>query len=196
MLGHDGNAGMIPLAIDRMFDYAEAAKERQWAYTFKVSLIEIYCEDIKDLLASVNKSSLSSTIIPVSSSASSNSVSSAMPSTPSKDHGLRLSHDKSGKVQLTGLESFQVGSASDVHALLDVGTKQRSVGATACNTRSSRSHTVFQLTIEGANSKTNERIQSTVNLIDLAGSGQKAQHKRSQSRSTDPLACRNLSFIA
>lgn len=48
----------------------------------------------------------------------------------------------------------------------------RKIGETASNSQSSRSHTIFRMQIESRN-KTNisESIkQSTINLIDLAGS--------------------------
>jgi kinesin family protein C1 len=44
------------------------------------------------------------------------------------------------------------------------------VASTNCNERSSRSHSVFTLRISGKNSVTEEILEGTLNLIDLAGS--------------------------
>ena len=38
------------------------------------------------------------------------------------------------------------------------------------NERSSRSHSVFQLKITGANAETSEKASGVLNLVDLAGS--------------------------
>jgi hypothetical protein len=84
---------------------------------------------------------------------------------------LKLSQDKSGKVSVSGLEITSVQSASAVNSILAVGSKNRSVAATACNSRSSRSHTVFTLYIEGVHADGKEKkVISILNLIDLAGS--------------------------
>jgi hypothetical protein len=40
------HAGMIPRAIQRLFDYAEKANNRGWNYSFKASLLEIYNDEI------------------------------------------------------------------------------------------------------------------------------------------------------
>lgn len=150
MLGGDSGAacdvGMIPRAIDRVFDYAASAKDREWTYSFKVSVLEVYCDELKDLLA----------------------FRSAAGGGASKE--LKVSHDKSGRVIVPGLEVVSVASAREVQELLAQGTSQRSVSATACNARSSRSHTVFQLYIDGVNGKTGDKLTSTCHFIDLAGS--------------------------
>ena len=44
------------------------------------------------------------------------------------------------------------------------------MAATQCNERSSRSHSVFTLRLSGKNSITDDSLEGTLNLIDLAGS--------------------------
>ena len=44
------------------------------------------------------------------------------------------------------------------------------MAATNCNERSSRSHSVFILKIQGVNAKTGENCTGSLNLVDLAGS--------------------------
>ena len=44
------------------------------------------------------------------------------------------------------------------------------MGATRCNERSSRSHSVFRLVLKGVNAHTGEERRGVLNLIDLAGS--------------------------
>ena len=55
-------------------------------------------------------------------------------------------------------------------ALLARALAARAVGPTACNERSSRSHLVFMLRIEGVNATLGARCAGTLNLVDLAGS--------------------------
>lgn len=56
---------------------------------------------------------------------------------------------------------------------MSIGIKNRSVGATAMNAHSSRSHSVFQITVErseiGADGKQHIRV-GKLNMVDLAGS--------------------------
>ena len=58
----------------------------------------------------------------------------------------------------------------NVESLLRRAKKARAVAATNCNERSSRSHSVFILKIQGSNAKTGENCVGSLNLVDLAGS--------------------------
>lgn len=53
---------------------------------------------------------------------------------------------------------------------MEAATTQRAVAKTNCNNNSSRSHTVFQIYIEGDNRKLNQTVSSMLSLVDLAGS--------------------------
>lgn len=57
-----------------------------------------------------------------------------------------------------------------VESVLAAAAKNRAVAATDMNARSSRSHSVFRLHIEGKNSMTGDSCKAMLNLIDLAGS--------------------------
>lgn len=54
--------------------------------------------------------------------------------------------DRAGVV-LSGLEEAQVKSSRDIFALLDQGTARRRTAETLLNKQSSRSHTVFIITV-------------------------------------------------
>lgn len=75
----------------------------------------------------------------------------------------------------TGTDQFaskQVENSSAVHRLLAKAARERHVAATACNDRSSRSHAVFQLSIDGRR-KVDDReqcVSGMLSLVDLAGS--------------------------
>lgn len=63
-----------------------------------------------------------------------------------------------------------ISCPEDLEKLLQTAKKSRSVGKTKMNERSSRSHSVFQLTIDGENSVSGHKTRGVLNLIDLAGS--------------------------
>ena len=69
-----------------------------------------------------------------------------------------------------GLQTEDVTSGQNIDALLRRAKKARAVAATNCNERSSRSHSVFILKIQGLNTKTGECCTGSLNLVDLAGS--------------------------
>lgn len=65
-----------------------------------------------------------------------------------------------------------MANINDLFKVLEIGEKNRSVGETAMNKGSSRSHCIFSIFIENINKK--EKIEtvkkSKLNLVDLAGS--------------------------
>ena len=73
-------------------------------------------------------------------------------------------------VYVTNLKVETVTSPAQINSLLRRAHKNRSVAATNCNERSSRSHSVFQLSIKGNNTITTETCAGMLHLVDLAGS--------------------------
>ena len=70
-----------------------------------------------------------------------------------------VSHDdKAGCTTVSHLETVDCRDAASVAALLERAGKQRSVGATAANERSSRSHMVFTLTVRGARASDGQQL--------------------------------------
>ena len=64
----------------------------------------------------------------------------------------------------------EIHKPEEVFKLLTIMEKNRSTAETGSNERSSRSHCIFQLSIQGKNHKQNKQSEGTLNLIDLAGS--------------------------
>lgn len=70
-----------------------------------------------------------------------------------------VSHDeKSGATSVSHLESVSCGDPAAVKTLLERAARVRTVGATAANDRSSRSHMVFLLSIHGSNAATGQQL--------------------------------------
>uniref|UniRef100_A0A915HFY0 Kinesin motor domain-containing protein n=1 Tax=Romanomermis culicivorax TaxID=13658 RepID=A0A915HFY0_ROMCU len=57
-----------------------------------------------------------------------------------------------------------------VQNLIGLAVEKRAKAATKCNSRSSRSHSVFRLRIKGHNEMTSVDCDGTLTLVDLAGS--------------------------
>lgn len=174
MSGSDSEPGVIPRAVQQVFQMIKDEPDRE--YLLRVSYLEIYNETLKDLLAPLpplSGASLQTTDRPASpiKGGSSHAAGQAQSST------LRIIEDqKQSRVLITGLREEIVTDAETVLDLLQRGQDERHVGATDWNERSSRSHCVFQLTIESrtrdrdAASAGKEVRISQLNLIDLAGS--------------------------
>lgn len=142
---NDGD-GVIPLTLDHIFDWTSSLQERGWHYSFDAQFIEIYNEQIIDLLRSLNKDS-----------------------TASDKYEIR--HDASSqRTSITNITKIKLKTREMVDILLKTAIKMRSTASTQSNERSSRSHSVFTIHINGRNSFTGETSNGVLNLVDLAGS--------------------------
>ncbi|GMH03949.1 hypothetical protein Nepgr_005788 [Nepenthes gracilis] len=63
-----------------------------------------------------------------------------------------------------------VRSTSDVIEMMRIGHTNRAVGATAMNERSSRSHSIVTVHVQGTDLKTGSATRGNLHLVDLAGS--------------------------
>ncbi|GFQ02475.1 kinesin-4 [Phtheirospermum japonicum] len=63
-----------------------------------------------------------------------------------------------------------VSSTSDVIDLMNIGQRNRSVGATALNDRSSRSHSCLTVHVQGKDLTSGNTLRGCMHLVDLAGS--------------------------
>jgi kinesin family protein C1 len=78
--------------------------------------------------------------------------------------------DANGKAFVPDLKIVKVNGPSRLFELLKRASRNRVTAETNMNKRSSRSHSIFQLHLEGHNSITKETVQGLLNFIDLAGS--------------------------
>jgi kinesin family protein C1 len=136
--------GMIPRAVEQIYNCAKALEEKGWTYTMNGSFVEVYNENLNDLLGRAED-------------------------IDKKKHEIR--HDtQTQKTTITGVNVMPLNTPEAVHDVLSRAERNRSVAATKANLRSSRSHSVFILSLAGENSITGERSEGTLNLVDLAGS--------------------------
>lgn len=90
--------------------------------------------------------------------------------TPRKPAKLTIREDSSGQISVNGLSQVMVDSPEACYQLLIAGAERRTVGSTNMNTESSRSHSVFTLSLEKKDSSSGIIRASRLHLVDLAGS--------------------------
>ncbi|GAA5812785.1 hypothetical protein MFLAVUS_006243 [Mucor flavus] len=89
-------------------------------FTVKVSFIEIYNEDLHDLLNSAP---------------------------PEELPPITIREDTKGRIYWTGVKEVLVHSTDDVLYYLEQGTQNRATGSTDMNAKSSRSHAIFSVSL-------------------------------------------------
>ncbi|GAQ87488.1 Kinesin-like protein [Klebsormidium nitens] len=145
-------AGVIPRAVQQIFDTLESQSAE---YSVKTTFLELYNEEITDLLA---------TDVDMIKGSSADGGS---------RKPLALMEDGRGGVIVRGLEEEIVKNAGEIYSLLDRGSAKRRTAETLLNKQSSRSHSVFAITIHIKEStpEGEELIKcGKLNLVDLAGS--------------------------
>jgi len=136
-------AGVIPRAVNQIFNHLESIGGAT-EYTVKCCFLELYNEEITDLLAMGTSS----------------------------DPKVRILEDRSG-VNMQGLEEPHVKTAADIFTLLETGNARRRTAETLLNKQSSRSHSVFVVTLSVREvlAEGEEVIRvGKLYLVDLAGS--------------------------
>ncbi|KAI0362221.1 kinesin-domain-containing protein [Trametes cingulata] len=154
-------AGMIPRVLFKLFQHLEATSSD---YSVKISYVELYNEELRDLLAPE---------LPAPVGSSQPMGMGAHKEAPPQAN-LKLFDDANKRgVIIQGLEETPVKNAADALALLTKGSHRRQIAATKFNDHSSRSHSVFSITVHTtAASTTGDGLLRVgkLNLVDLAGS--------------------------
>lgn len=139
----DPLAGIIPRALSQLFDELRISNTE---YTVRVSYLELYNEELFDLLA-----------------------------TSEDNSKLRIYEDvtRKGSNIVNGLEEITVYNKKEVFRIMAQGQERKKVASTLMNAQSSRSHTVFTIVVHmKENSPEGEELVKIgkLNLVDLAGS--------------------------
>ncbi|KAI9588474.1 kinesin-like protein KIF3A [Glossina fuscipes] len=146
--------GIIPNAFAHIFGHIAKARENQ-KFLVRVSYMEIYNEEVRDLLGKdVTKS-------------------------------LEVKERPDIGVFVKDLSGYVVHNADDLENIMRLGNKNRAVGATKMNLESSRSHAIFSITIErselGEGGQQHVRM-GKLQLVDLAGSERQSKTQASGQR--------------
>lgn len=131
--------GVIPRSFEHIFNHIGRTENMQ--YLVRASYLEIYQEEIRDLLH------------------------------PDQSLRFELKEKPDTGVFVKDLSSAVCKSAAEIQQLMNVGNQNRTIGATNMNEHSSRSHAIFMITIEmGGIGDTGGIRVGRLNLVDLAGS--------------------------
>lgn len=150
------SSGIMERSFSHIFDHiSKSATDHK--FLVRASFYEIYNEDIRDLLVMGKGLNVNQRM-----------------------KSLKLKETKDGAVVIKDLSHFVVNNVEDLKRLKAAGDKQRAFGVTRMNQRSSRSHTIFTITVETIVNNANDPAKSSVrvgkfHLIDLAGSERQAK---------------------
>ncbi|XP_010828270.1 PREDICTED: kinesin-like protein KIF17 isoform X1 [Bison bison bison] len=133
--------GIIPRAFEHIFESVQCAENTK--FLVRASYLEIYNEDVRDLLGTDAKQK------------------------------LELKEHPEKGVYVKGLSMHTVHSVGQCERIMEAGWKNRSVGYTLMNKDSSRSHSIFTISIEiyAVDERGKDHLRAgKLNLVDLAGS--------------------------
>ena len=151
MAGTPEDLGVIPRSFQQIFQAIESASAEAKdpnvieQYLVRASYLEIYMEEVRDLLAK------------------------------NMTQRLELKETPERGVYVKDLLSYPVKNVKEIQHVMAVGSKNRSVGRTDMNEHSSRSHAIFIVNIECSTSRMDENAKPNIrvgklNMVDLAGS--------------------------
>ncbi|XAR73509.1 Minus-end-directed kinesin ATPase [Bertholletia excelsa] len=140
MEGSEQNRGVNYRTLEELFKVAEERSET-FTYNISVSVLEVYNEQIRDLLAA---------------------------SPTSKK--LEIKQASEGFHHLPGMVEARVENIREVWNVLQAGSSARAVGSNNVNEHSSRSHCMLCITVKAKNLMNGECTKSKLWLVDLAGS--------------------------
>ncbi|XP_029452136.1 kinesin-like protein KIF3C isoform X2 [Rhinatrema bivittatum] len=133
--------GIIPNSFDHIFTHISRSQNQQ--YLVRASYLEIYQEEIRDLLAK------------------------------DQSKRMELKENPETGVYIKDLSSFVTKNVKEIEHVMNLGNQSRSIASTNMNEHSSRSHAIFVITVEcserGVDGEDHIRV-GKLNLVDLAGS--------------------------
>ncbi|KAM4020455.1 chromosome-associated kinesin KIF4A isoform 2-T2 [Anomaloglossus baeobatrachus] len=145
---NEPTVGVIPRVVKALF--REMTQRPDWEFLLKVSYLEIYNEEILDLLYSPRD----------------------------KASPISIREDPKEGIKICGLTERDVKTDVDTIICLEQGNSSRTVASTAMNSQSSRSHAIFTIAIEQRlGGDKNAYFHSKLHLVDLAGSERQKKTK-------------------
>lgn len=138
--------GVIPRAVNQVFQ--EIGSHYDHDFVIKVSYLEIYNEQIYDLLSDEARDS------------------------PFGGSQISIQDDAKSEVHVKGLQLQHVRNEEEALNLLFEGETRKTLASTKMNEHSSRAHSVYTLHVErkSRGEQTEKVIHSKLHLVDLAGS--------------------------
>ncbi|XP_010537662.1 PREDICTED: uncharacterized protein LOC104812281 [Tarenaya hassleriana] len=144
MEGTVNDRGVNYRTLEKLFQIVKE-RENLYKYEISVSVLEVYNEQIRDLLVPISH------IAPAA-------------------RKLEIRQVSEGIHHVPGLVEARVRSIDEVWDVLKAGSSGRAVGSTTANEHSSRSHCIHCVMVRGENLLNGECTKSKLWLVDLAGS--------------------------
>ncbi|PKU74066.1 Kinesin-4 [Dendrobium catenatum] len=136
------NMGVNYRALSDLFNLAEK-RRGTFTYNIAVQMIEIYNEQVRDLLVCDGLN---------------------------RRYPFKIRNGTQNGVNVPDANLVSVTSTAGVIELMNIGMRNRAVGATALNDRSSRSHSCLTVHVQGRDLTSGTILRGCMNLVDLAGS--------------------------
>jgi len=179
-------AGVNYCALNDLFEQRDE-RAGEVEYSIRVQLLEVYNEAVRDLLVPHEASSTSSSFSERGPNSGQHSI-----------KGLTLKATRGSGSNVPDATQVEVHSADEVEDIMARGARNRAVAETKLNDRSSRSHQILTVMVEGLSVATHARTFGCLHLIDLAGServaksgaqGQQLLEAQHINRSLTALGC-------
>ncbi|GAN04848.1 kinesin, motor region protein [Mucor ambiguus] len=145
------HVGIVPRFADNLFDWIKCQQNKpdnNTQYSVEVSFLELYNEDIIDLLSVNNKNA-----------------------------SITIRENANGNITWSGVQEERIQGAADLLSCLSRGSTARTTASTDMNASSSRSHAIFSVSLTqhmNVSVENNDTIaktlQSKFHFVDLAGS--------------------------
>ncbi|CAD7958536.1 unnamed protein product [Amoebophrya sp. A120] len=135
MAGTKQDPGIFLRSFQQLFAEIEARKppKGNWKYRVSVGILEVYNEELRDLLCDNPADRKRSIKIDTSSVSS----------------GAGPSSSQQQQTMVPNLTTYELSNMQEVSQVLEIGEQQRKTGCTNLNEHSSRSHYVIQVFVEG-----------------------------------------------
>ena len=134
--------GIIPRVLEYIFEQIKNDYYKKYNFNIKCSFIEIYNEQLIDLL------------------------------NPNDKKNLNIRENNKNELIIENLIKIEINNINEGFNIIKTGIKNRHIGITNMNKNSSRSHAIFTLYINSKKNENGKIIiqNSIFNLVDLAGS--------------------------
>ncbi|CAM9103239.1 unnamed protein product, partial [Scytosiphon promiscuus] len=173
--------GIVPRAVEHILARVGELQDGPWKYNVQASFLEIYNEELRDLLVGHGSTSAGT----------------------ASTGKLSIKKSAGGGTEVAGLTKYDIDTGDRNQGLLELdeimraAQRTRSVACTAMNAESSRSHSVFTLWLTGVDASTGTTLRGVLHLVDLAGSerldrsgvGNDAQRLRETQAINKSLSC-------
>ena len=143
--------GIIPRSVEQVIQQAISMRENGWEMSVSASVVELYNEELRDLLAPKGSAS-------------------------SEDKEKLKICNVQGRVTVSGLTQVEIDSSTitaglmQLDQVLETAKRARVTISTGMNEQSSRSHMLFMLEVTGKHKDGTTITRGGLRLVDLAGS--------------------------